>query len=157
MANYRQVHTKIWKDNWFLDLQPSHKLFFIYLFTNEMASISGIYELPQRVMSFESGLTPSEIQEAFKEYERAQKAFYENGVVWVVNLRKYHETNSPKVQTRINKDVNAVKTCPLKKRYCESYGIDTVSEVADRVFIPPSMSTIKSSLEEGSKKKNGYW
>ena len=104
MRKFRQVHTKIWKDSWFCELQSSHKLFFIYLFTNELASISGIYELSKRVMQFESGLSYAEIDAAFAEFESAGKAYFRDGVVLVPSLRKYHETKSPKVQTAIRKD-----------------------------------------------------
>jgi hypothetical protein len=152
MANFRQVHTKIWKDDWFLDLQAEHKLFFIYLFTNEMASISGIYELSQRVMSFESGLTQKEIQAAFQEFQKAGKAYYDDGVVWIANLRKYHETSSNLVQTRIIKDITAVKDCPLKESYCEAYGIDRVSVESNGVSIPPY--TYKSTYTSKYKSKS---
>lgn len=153
MANYRQVHTKIWKDGWFLDLKPAHKLFFIYLFTNDCASISGIYELPKRVMSFEAGLTSKEIDAAFEVFAEARKALYQDGVVWIVNLRKYHETASPKVQTRIENDVLGIKDCELKGIYCEAYGIDTVS--SDMVSIPPYKSKSKSTSSITSKSGNG--
>jgi hypothetical protein len=134
-----------------LDLKPAHKLFFIYLFTNDCASISGIYELPKRVMSFESGLSPKEIDAAFKIFAEAQKALYQDGVVWIVNLRKYHETGSPKVQTRIENDVSGVRNCELKGIYCETYGMDMVSD--DRVLIPPNKS--KSTITVESKSNNG--
>ena len=75
MTKYRQVHVHIWKDGWFLDLDPKFKLFFIYLFTNERASIAGIYELPKRVMAFESGLMFSEIDDAFQVYLSIRQAF----------------------------------------------------------------------------------
>jgi hypothetical protein len=151
MAKYRQVHTHIWKDGWFLDLEPAHKLFFIYLFSNERASISGIYELPKRVMSFESGLTLTEIQDAFNAFAEAGKALYQDGVVWVVNLRKYHETKSPKVQKCILDDVERVKDCELKGIYMQRYGIDRVSSVEDTLDIPRSSSSISSSNGSGSE------
>lgn len=141
MAKYRQVHTKIWKDEWFGELSPQHKLFFVYLFTNELASISGLYELPKRVMSFESGLSYGEIDTAFIEFSRAGKAYYDDSVVWVVNLRKYHETSSPKVQSCIQKDIDAVKDCEMKKKYLDSYGIDTLSIPENNVYIPRSSSS----------------
>ena len=56
MAGYRQIHTQIWKDEWFLDLEPQAKLLFIYLFGNENTSLSGIYKLPLKVILFETGL-----------------------------------------------------------------------------------------------------
>ena len=148
MANFRQVHTKIWKDDWFLDLKPIHKLFFIYLFTNERASLAGIYELPMRVMSFESGLSPKEIDGAFQVFTEAQKAHYMGGVVWVMSLRRYHETSSSKVQTRILKDLAEVKECELKGIYCELYGIDTLSVEKNGVSIPPYTSSIVSSTSK---------
>ena len=61
MSEYRQIHMKIWKDAWFLDLEPDHKLLFIYLFSNERSSIAGIYELSKRIMAFETGLTSEKI------------------------------------------------------------------------------------------------
>lgn len=147
MAKYRQVHTKIWKDTWFCELSAMHKLFFIYLFTNEMASISGLYELSKRVMSFESGLSFGEIDSAFEEFTRAKKAYYQEGVVMVPSLRKYHETQSPKVQTAIVNDYRAVRDCELKGMYYELYGID---RVYDTLSIPRYSSSISSSDSSSS-------
>lgn len=144
MAKYRQVHTKIWKDSWFCELPPKHKLFFVYLFTNEMASISGLYELSPRIMSFETGLSQEDVQAAINDFDKAGKVHYGDGVVWVVGLRKYHETTSPKVQTAIQKDIDAVKDCEIKRIYCERYGIDTLSGDENKVAIPRSSSSIGS-------------
>ncbi len=44
MADFRNIHTHIWKDAWFCELQPDEKLLFIYLFSNERASVCGMYE-----------------------------------------------------------------------------------------------------------------
>ena len=139
MAKYRQVHTHMWKDPWFLDLEPKHKLFFVYLFTNERASISGLYELSKRVMMFESGLTASEIDAAFQAFAANEKAFFADDVVWVVNLRKYHETKSPKIQKAIEDDVSGVKDGEIKRIYCAAYGMDRVS--CDTLDIPRSSSS----------------
>jgi len=150
MARYRQVHTKIWKDGWFAELEPEHKLFFMYLFTNELASISGLFELPKRVMIFETGLTSKQIDDAFAIFSAADKAYFEDGIVWVVNLRKYHETKSPKVQAAITKDIEAVKPCNLKEIYSHRYGIDTLSDSSDRVSIPRSSISSSSSSSSSS-------
>jgi hypothetical protein len=141
MANYRQVHTKIWKDGWFLGLRPDEKLFFIYLFTNDSASIAGIYEIAKPVMIFETGLSGDEIDRMLDIFEEADKAYFRDGVVWVRNLRKYHETKSPKVQAKIAKDLDTVPEGEVKGIYLDLYGIDRVSGVENRVGIPPSTST----------------
>lgn len=144
MAKYRQVHVHIWKDGWFLDLEPMYKLFFIYLFTNERASISGIYELSRRVMAFESGLTFSEIDGALQAFDTEGKAYYDDGVVWVPNLRKYHESKSPKVVTFIEEDVGRLKNCKLKSIYVDKYHMDTVS-----IGYTDSIHTVSSSSSIG--------
>lgn len=152
MANFRQVHTKIWRDNWFIDLSPEHKLLFIYLFTNDAASISGIYELPMRIIKFDTGLSDSVIEEGLSIFEQAGKVVYGNGVAWVKNLRKYHETASSKVQTKINSDIKLVPDSDVKSRYliAYGYGIDTLSKEEDRVEIPPYIYTSNSSINSSA-------
>ena len=155
MSNYRQIHTKIWKDAWFLDLEPAQKLFFIYLFSNERASLAGIYELPLRVMSFETGIPMQEINEALDTFSDNQKAYYEDGVLWLTSFRKYHDNPSPKVQTRIIKDLKDVKDCRLKGIYCKLYGIDTVSIDENSVSIPPITITTTSTTVNSITDKGG--
>jgi len=127
MADYRQIHTRIWKDTWFIELEPCAKLLFIYLFSNERASVSGIYELPVKVIAFETDLDKSDIVEMLAQFEQAGRIRYENGIVWVMNLRKYNANPSPKVAVRIERDLDEIPDTPIKRDYCLEYGIDTVS------------------------------
>lgn len=138
MAEYRQIHTRIWKDNWFCDLSDAGKLLFIYLFSNERASVSGIYELPLKYIVFETGIPKADVESLLKEFENAGKVKYENGIIWVVNLRKYNESASPKVITRLNKDIAAIPDSNILRIYCQHYQIqypysmDTTSEIGER-------------------------
>ena len=123
MANYRQIHVSIWKDEWFLDLEPQAKLLFIYLFSNESTSLAGIYKLPIKVIEFETGLDLQYIIDTLSEFELMGKVHYQDGIVWVVKMRRYHETKSPKVLKRINDDIASIPDCPLKIQY--QYSMDT--------------------------------
>ncbi len=129
MAEYRQIHVKMWgQDAWFLDLEPLEKLLFIYLFSNKYASIAGIYELPMKVIVFETGIDQPSVEAILDRFRKAGKVYYEDGVIWVVNLQKYNRNPSPKVQTRISKDTAAIPNCPLKERFIQyQSGIDTLS------------------------------
>ena len=55
MTGYRQLYTHIWSDSWFVELEPDWMLLFIYLFSNERASICGLYELPIRTIFLKPG------------------------------------------------------------------------------------------------------
>jgi len=134
MANYRQIHVSIWKDDWFLDLEIGEKLFFVYLFSNELASLAGIYKLPLRVMSFETGIDLLLIQDYLEKFEKSDKVYYRDWIIWVKNLRKYNQ-GSQKVDIRIQKDIDEIPYCKLKGMYLlyfpqnipYGYHIDTIS------------------------------
>ena len=139
MANYRQIHVSIWKDSWFLDLQPDEKLLFIYLFSNESTSLSGMYRLSPKVICFETGITQARLSEILAMFEAAGKVYHEGDVIWMVNMRKFHETKSWKVQLRIQDDLAAIPDCETKRKYITyhtanipyGYGIDTSPQLKE--------------------------
>jgi hypothetical protein len=129
MADYRQLHTKTWVDSWFLELTPEQKLLFIHLFSNARASVCGLYELPIRVLSFETGLERPVIEKCLELFAHAGKVYYDfqTSVVWVVHMAKYQSSSSPKLKTRIEADIKAVPDCELKRSFLEKYPEYTVS------------------------------
>lgn len=123
MANYRQIHVKIWRDSYFFSLSPEEKLLFIYLFSNESTSVAGIYELPFPIMCMESGVSQETAGKALAKFAEDEKIFYQDGVVYVRNLQKYNANSSIKVQKRIESDVDAIPDGhPLKKQYLIDQG-----------------------------------
>ena len=136
MADYRQIHTRIWKDSWFLSLAPTEKLLFIYLFGNERASVAGIYELPIAVIGFETGLDESIVKAGLQTFSAAGKVFYENNVVWVVNLRKYNDSGSSKVKVKIDKDFAAVPDGTVKTLYAQHYQLRYPIQQKQKAPIP---------------------
>lgn len=126
MPGYRQIHSRMWSsDQWFAELSADAKLLFIYLFSNERASVSGLYELPIRVMAFETGLGADVIRQALICFADADKVLYdfERSVVWVRKMLKYQGSASPKVQNRIKADVASVPDCDLKSRWLSEYTV----------------------------------
>lgn len=124
MADFRNIHTRIWVDSWFSELGQDEKLLFIYLFSNPNASVCGMYEMPKRNMSLDTGIPINRVSEILNTFSAAGKVHYENGIVWVVNLKKYNDSgNSVKIVTRIEKDLAALPDCELKRKYFESQNI----------------------------------
>lgn len=144
MADYRQIHTSIWKDQWFMDLDPSEKLLFIYLFSNEQASMSGLYKVPPKVIAFETGLDMQQVRDAMAKFDRDGKVHYDwsTGTVWVCNMPKYHEARSATQQTRIAKDVALIPDGPIKQAYLQSLG-------ADSMLARYPMATTMGEIAEG--------
>lgn len=154
MAEYRQIHTRIWKDSWFLSLAPAHKLLFIYLFGNERASVAGIYELPLPVICFETGLDESVVQAGLAVFIEAGKVLYENDVVWVVNLRKYNDSGSGKVKVKIDKDIAAVPAGIVKTLYTEHYQSRYPSQPMRQPQIPyPAAASEQEQEKEKEREK----
>jgi len=123
MADYRQVHTKMWTDEWFLELEPEAKLLWIYLFSNKRACLSGLYDIPMRVIMFEAGLPREAIERNLEMFAEAGKAFYEDGWVLIPKLMRYNANGitGPKIQANLRSDVFAAPNIPLKGRWLDEY------------------------------------
>jgi DnaD/phage-associated family protein len=126
MAGYRQIHTQIWKDQWFIDLESDEKLLFIYLFSNDLASIAGLYKIPVRVIANETSLEYEYVVQALAKFHAAGKIFYQDGVLWVINMSKYHKNASPFTQQKIAADVANIPDCETKRQYLHC--VDTASK-----------------------------
>lgn len=145
MAGYRQIHTQIWKDEWYIDLSPKEKLIFVYLFSNELASISGIYKIPVRVISNETGVVYEDVLVILEDFERQGKIMYADGVLWVKNMSKFHANASPRTQKKVEADIEKIPDCLVKQSYIQyQQGINTVP-------IPRSESKNKSESKNENK------
>ena len=149
MAGYRQIHTKIWKDGWFLDLPAEFKLLFVYLFSNERANLLGLYDLPLKVIAFETDLPAGTVEAGLARLEGDGKVFYSDGWVWVRSLLHYNATNltGVKIKRHLEATFKEIPDMPLKSRlmayYQEKIGYlenekteDTLSAVEDTPPIP---------------------
>ncbi len=151
MAGYRQFHTKFWKDEWTIDLDPLERYLFIYLFTNDLSSISGLYRLPFQVIINETGLEADFVRSAMEKFERQGKIKYQNNTLWVVNMERYHSNASPKTQIKFAKDIALIPDGSVKQAYLHHQKNKTIS--MDTVSIEHQYSTNTDSLEAKAKEE----
>lgn len=138
-ADYRSVHTRMWReDEWFVELDAEARLFWIYLFTNPSAGPAGIYRLSLRTAASECGIPHETAQRLMAQISEVNKAHYEDGVIWVVNMRRLQfpgiVDGSREWQTavRMQRDIDAIPDRnPLKRRYLMAYGYPTVAETKE--------------------------
>jgi len=111
----RIVHTKVWKDQWFVKLSKGAKFLWLYLLTNDKINISGVFELSDREILFDTSIDSSilsSIQEELK-----PKAVFKDGWVKVCNVEKYNKyLNSPLNVTSCLKEVSYIPEV-LKKDF----------------------------------------
>lgn len=91
MAKNRYINTKFWSDGWVSELDPVEKLLFIYLLTNEHTKICGIYELPLKIMAFETGLDKEILIKMIDRF--VGKVYFIDGWIYIKNFIKHQAVN----------------------------------------------------------------
>ena len=94
MAKNRYVDTKFWDDAFISELTPSEKLIFLYLLTNPITNVAGIYEITVKRIAFDTGLGSQSVSNALERFERAGKVYYRENHVILVNFIKNQKLNS---------------------------------------------------------------
>lgn len=134
--SYRQIHSKIWKDPWFLDLPSDEKLVFIYLFSNDRVNVIGIYDVSIKTLAHETDIDKGRIEEILTRFEDDGKVVRDGNWIWVVNLFTHNAMNlgSPKIQAHIRGIIPDIGSTVLRDKWfdkyrieLERYGIHTVS------------------------------
>ena len=90
----RSVNTKFWDDTFVLELTVSEKLLFLYLLTNPLSNILGIYEISLKRISFDTGININTILKAFERFGNVNKVFYVDGYVILINFLKNQNLNA---------------------------------------------------------------
>lgn len=100
MAKQRMVNTRFWDDSYVAELTPIEKLLFLYLLTNPLTNICGVYELPIKRIFFDTGIQEGEVVKTLKKFQEDGKIVYEGSWVGIKNFIK-HQTINPKVRQGI--------------------------------------------------------
>ena len=92
MPKYKLIMVDIWKDPDFEQLDPIEKLLFIYFFSNQSITESGIYPITTKTISQETGIKESQVAKMLK--DGIKNIVYDSTTrhVFVVNHRKYNST-----------------------------------------------------------------
>jgi hypothetical protein len=111
MAIFRKVHTSFWSDSFVSELDTDHKLFYIYLMTNERTRQCGVYEITKRQISFDLGYSIDKISKLLSYFIKAGKVKFneKTNELALGNWLKYNSSTSPKVKSCIDKEFSLVK------------------------------------------------
>ena len=129
MAKHRYINTHFWKDNYIINLDPTEKLVYLYLLTNPLTNIAGIYEINIKEIANDTGIIKEIIETILKRFERDNKLMYCGGYIIIKNHLKHQDFKSPKLQSGIADIINSLPE--EVKRVCIPYvyGMDTLSHL----------------------------
>lgn len=115
----RIIHTKLWKDGWYVNLSQEAKFLWLYLLTNDKINICGIYEITDREIIFDTSMNTDTLKKIKKELE--PKAIFYKDYVKISNVEKYNNyRKSPKNEVAYNRELSCIPDDVLRV-----YGIDT--------------------------------
>lgn len=90
----RSVNTKFWDDPFIDELDISQKLLFLYLLTNPLTNLLGVYEITLKRICSDTGLKNETILKGFERFGMVKKAFFINNYVILPNWLKNQSLNS---------------------------------------------------------------
>jgi len=127
MAIFRKIHTQLWSDPFFSDLDAEKKLFYIYLLTNEKTKQCGIYEISMKHICFDLNMSIDKVKKLINFFISKGKIQFSDGTneLAIRNWKKYNYSTSPKVVKCIESELKLVKNRVLIEYI---YSIDTVSQ-----------------------------
>ncbi|MEK7514392.1 MAG: hypothetical protein AAB587_01035 [Patescibacteria group bacterium] len=141
MAKQRIVNTRFWDDSYIVSLTPIEKLLFLYLLTNPLTNISGVYEIQLRRISFDTGVAEREAGKVLERFEARGKIIYSNGWVGIRNWIK-NQTLNPKVKQGITLEL---KKAPRELIDRLSIDYPSLSIPDDRLSYPNLNSNTNSN------------
>jgi len=90
----RSVNTRFWEDPFVENLTSEEKLIFLYLLTNPLCNILGVYEISTKRISYDTGISKQEINKALKGFETLNKVYYVNNYIVLSNFIKNQKLNT---------------------------------------------------------------
>ncbi|MCX6161961.1 MAG: hypothetical protein NTV87_11615, partial [Ignavibacteriae bacterium] len=94
----RSINVHFWDDTYVICLNQKEKFLFLYLLTNTLCSIIGVYEITQHRICFDTGLDPQDVSDILKKFEQDDKIIFSDGYIILVNFIK-NQTFNPNMVT----------------------------------------------------------
>lgn len=99
----RYVSTSFWDDEWVQTLNLVEKGVYLYLLTNPLTNIAGVYKLSPRRIVFDTGLEENEMEKIMDKFEKAGKA-YRHGEFVIIPSWPSHQA----INTNVDKGIRRI-------------------------------------------------
>jgi hypothetical protein len=147
MSTQRFISTSFWDDRWIQNLDPSEKLVYIYLLSNPLTNIAGVYKIENRRISFDTGFTEDIIKLTLDKFEAAGKVYRIDEYIAIPTWPKHQRWDkSPKIKNGIIAILRALEKKYLDKLVAIGYKFD-LKIVYDTLSIPYTYGSSYSDLD----------
>lgn len=92
------IRDSFWTDAYIEKLTPDEKLIFLYLLTNPLCNVAGIYEIRTKRIGFETGYDIEVVENILTRFERDKKILRHNDFIVLVNSLKNQSMNPSIIQ-----------------------------------------------------------
>lgn len=105
MSVQRNINSKFWSDTFVVEkLNPLDRYLFLYFLTNERTNLSGVYEVPLKIISNETGIERDEVERMLERLKG--KVEYKDGWVCIVNFIKHQNKENSSIKIGIKKKID---------------------------------------------------
>ena len=117
---YRTLETALWTDPKVRQVPPMAKLLFVYLITNNHAHVSGIYYLPDLLITHETGIKGIDTLSDTLSIHKLVLRDKNTEVYWVINMLRYQGAGE-KVYRGVLQHLRGLHDSPLIPQYLHHY------------------------------------
>ena len=100
------IKDSFWDDAYITSLDPSEKLFFIYILTNPLCNIAGIYEIQVRRIAFDTGFDKETVERLLKRLVKDKKILQIDEWILIINHAKHQSYRNPNVTKGIQRIID---------------------------------------------------
>lgn len=136
MSTQRYISTSFWDDEWIQTCDPSEKLLYLYLMTNPLTNIAGVYKITNRRISFDTGFNEDVIKYLFQKFEKSGKAYRLDEYVALPSWPKHQKwEKAPRIRDGINIILESLPESILRRLVAIKYKFN-LEPVFDTLCIP---------------------
>lgn len=129
----RYVSTSFWDDEWVQTLSFTEKGLYLYLLTNPLTNIAGVYKISHRRIVFDTCLSDEEVERIMGKFEDAGKAYRYGEFVVIPSWPHHQKCRNSNIQKGIRRILNTLDAEMVEFLHSVGYRypLDEFLQVAD--------------------------
>lgn len=147
MATQRYISTSFWDDSWVQSIDPSEKLMYLYLMTNPLTNIAGIYKITDKRIHDDTGFNVDMVNIILQRFEKAKKAYRKGEYIIIPTWPKHQKWREKKtIETGIRSILSELPKS-IRDKAIEVGYMYPIDSVPISYIYEPSYSDIDSDSD----------